>query len=100
MTETIDRDAIRARVGRVGDEPLTSGRQGGYWAIAIFRADSWKHDVLADDGRKEPMLYADIFAHARDDIRDLLAEVERLRVERDQWVAFARNRDADDLPRR
>lgn len=74
-----DLDAIKARVGRLGDEPLTLGRQGGSWAIAIFRADSWNHDVLADDGRKEAMLYADLFAHARDDIRALLAEVERVR---------------------
>ncbi len=72
----LDLESIRARVDAVGNEPITFGREGTYWAISMFYHESWNHDVLA--GSDAPA-YADLFAHARDDIRALIAEVEKLR---------------------
>ncbi len=84
----IDLDAIQARVDAVGDEPLTHGSSSGFWAVGVRRRCSWTTNLLINHD-PEAEQYADLFAHARDDIRALLAEVERLRTQGAVLMSYA-----------
>ena len=76
----LDLAPIKRRVEAVGNEPLSWGPQGEYYAIGIYRDGSFNHDLLAMRS-KHAMRYAILFSEARDTIRDLITEVERLRNE-------------------
>ena len=91
-TEPLDLDAIRARAEAATPGPWEAGIQWVYSDGQIYADDNRVPDVLgmefadpdrAEDEARRGQRNAEFIAAARTDVPTLLAEVKRLRAERD-----------------